>query len=112
MKAGMVALAALPQSDGQTKLRPVLLLKQLPGYGDWLVCGISTQLWQEIADFDEVIRESEADFLATGLKVASVVRLGFLASLPGVAITGIIGEFSAERRQRLLNRLVNFLRTE
>lgn len=83
MKEGMVALAALPQSDGQTKLRPVLLLKQFPGYGDWRVCGISTQLWQEIADFDEVILESEADFLATGLKTASVVRLGFLASLPG-----------------------------
>jgi mRNA interferase MazF len=112
VKEGVVALAALPQSDGQTKLRPVLLLKQFPGYGDWLVCGISAQLWQEIAGFDEVIAESDADFMATGLKSASVVRLGFLASLPNAAITGVIGELASERRQRLLSRLVNFLQTE
>jgi mRNA interferase MazF len=105
----MIALAALPQSDGKTKLRPVLLLKQFPRYGDWLVCGISRQLWQEIAGFDEVIKESDADFLATGLKSASLVRLGFLASLPGTAVTGVIGELAPERRQRLLNRLVSFL---
>ncbi len=42
MIEGEIILAQLPQADGGTKLRPVLLLKELPGYKDFLVCGIST----------------------------------------------------------------------
>lgn len=82
MKAGDLALAALPQADGRRKRRPVLLLKQLPGYGDWLVCGISSQLHQRIADFDETIDATDADFAASGIKAPSVTRPGFLAALP------------------------------
>ncbi len=49
MKEGDVVLAALPQLVGKTKLRPVLLLRQLlPPYNDFLVCGISTQAHQLI----------------------------------------------------------------
>lgn len=43
MKEGQIVLASLPQSNGNYKLRPVLLLKRLPGYGDFLVCGVFTQ---------------------------------------------------------------------
>jgi mRNA interferase MazF len=44
MREGEIILANLVQADGSFKLRPVLLLKRLPGYNDFLVCGISTQL--------------------------------------------------------------------
>jgi mRNA interferase MazF len=51
MKEGDVVLAALPQADGKSKLRPVLLLRQLlPPYNDFLVCGISTQIHQQIKE--------------------------------------------------------------
>lgn len=50
MKSGDVALAALPQADGQTKIRPVLLLREMPPHSDGLVCGISTQLQHRVAD--------------------------------------------------------------
>jgi hypothetical protein len=53
MKAGNIVLVDFPQSDGRSKLRPVLILKLLPKYNDFLVCGISTQLNQYIKDFDE-----------------------------------------------------------
>jgi hypothetical protein len=36
--------------------------------GDLLVCGISTQLRQTVADFDEIIEPSDADFKSSGLK--------------------------------------------
>ena len=49
MTEGAVALAPLPQADGRTKPRPVVLLRAMPPFGDWLVCGISTQLQQEVA---------------------------------------------------------------
>jgi len=39
MKEGDVALSPLPQADGQIKNRPVILLRRLPGFSDWLVCG-------------------------------------------------------------------------
>jgi len=49
---GDVIVAQLPQADGGAKSRPVLLLKELPGFGDFLVCGISSQLQQAINGWD------------------------------------------------------------
>jgi mRNA interferase MazF len=80
MKEGDVVLAALPQADGKSKLRPVLLLRQLlPPYNDFLVCGISTQIHQQIKDFDELISEKDNDFKDSGIIKESVIRLSFLA---------------------------------
>jgi hypothetical protein len=45
MQEGSIILTNLPQADGTFKLRPVLVLRQLPNT-DFLVCGISTQLNQ------------------------------------------------------------------
>jgi mRNA interferase MazF len=54
-KSGDIVLASLPQADGKTKLRPALVLKQMLPYKDLLVCGISTQINQEVLGFDEII---------------------------------------------------------
>lgn len=40
MREGDVALTPLPQADGRIKNRPVVALRQMPPFGDWLVCGI------------------------------------------------------------------------
>ena len=53
MNEGDIALAPLPQADGQIKNRPVVLLRRLPPFGDFLVCGVSTQRQPRVADFDE-----------------------------------------------------------
>jgi mRNA interferase MazF len=55
MKPGDVILTPVPQADGVTKNRPALVLREMPAYRDLLVCGISTQLHQEVTGFDEVI---------------------------------------------------------
>ena len=39
MNEGDIALAPLPQANGQIKNRPVVLLRRLPPFGDFLVCG-------------------------------------------------------------------------
>jgi mRNA interferase MazF len=44
MKEGGVALTPLPQADGAIKNRPAIALRQMPPFGDWLVCSVSTQL--------------------------------------------------------------------
>ena len=105
-----VVLTPLPQSDGRIKHRPAIVLRQMPPFGDLLVCGISTQLHQAVADFDDLIEPPHDDFPASGLKAASVIRLGFLAVLPASSFIGGIGAISAERHHRLLTRLSQFLR--
>ncbi len=82
MNSGDIALANLPQADGYQKLRPVLLLKTLPGHGDWLACGISSQLWQYLDGWDFLLQQNPPDFINTRLKTESVIHLGFLEAVP------------------------------
>lgn len=109
MNEGHIALAPLPQADGQIKNRPVVLLRQLPPFDDFLVCGISTQLHQRVAGFDEEIAAGDPEFAASGLKASSLIRLGFLAVLPDSALLGKIGSLSSARRLRLLANLCRHL---
>ena len=81
----------------------------MPPYRDVLVCGVSTQLHQEVEGFDEVIDLSDPDYAATGLHSASLIRLGFLAVLPRSAVLGSIGAISPERHRRLLKNLSDYL---
>lgn len=112
MTPGDVTLAAIPQADGTTKPRPVLLLTQLPGFGDWLVCGLSTQLRQQVHGFDEIVQEQDGDFQTSGLKVPSLIRLGFLAVIPAEGLAGPIGAIDQMRLYRLLARLSSFIQPE
>jgi mRNA interferase MazF len=96
-----VALIALLQADGFTKPRPAILLRRMPPFGDWLVCGVSTQLHQEVPGFDDIIEPSHHDFRGSGLKSASLIRLGFLAVLPTDRFLGALGAISRERHTKL-----------
>ena len=80
-RAGQIVLFRFPQADlEEGKLRPALLLGKLPGErGDWLICMISSQVRHYIPEFDEIVREGDLDFATSGLKVASVIRVGRLA---------------------------------
>src|SRR3569833_2388701 len=64
---GEIVLVELPQSVGAIKLRPALVLKRLPTYDDFLVCGISTQHHRYIENFDEMADEGSPMFPFTGL---------------------------------------------
>jgi mRNA interferase MazF len=105
MKEGQILIGDLPQSDGTIKRRPVLVLRQLLGYGDYLVCGISSQLWQEIKGFDEVLPADPQN----GLRVTSVIRLGFLDTMPERAMAGNIGRVPDALHRALLQRLADYL---
>src|SRR6185503_13204106 len=109
MNQGDVVLTPVPQADGVIKNRPAIFLREMPLYGDVLVCGVSTQLRQEVEGFDEIIQWSDSDFAGTGLKAASLIRLGFLAVLPQNTVIRSIGRISSERHKRLLNRLSDYL---
>ncbi len=109
MKEANVVLALLPQADGTMKRRPAIVLREMPPFRDFLVCGVSTQIHQEVENFDELIVPSDADFASSGLKTESLIRLGFLTVLPRKDIIGSIGSVSAERHRRLLEKLSGHL---
>ncbi len=110
MKEGDVVLAALPQADGKTKLRPVLLLRNLPApYNDFLVCGISSQLHQMIDNFDDPILVKDEDYKKSEIIKESIIRLSFLAVATYKDIAGTIGKISGKRHQILLKRLSDYL---
>ena len=109
MIGGDVALARLPQADGLAKLRPVVLLRQMPPFGDWLVCGVSSQLHHEVVGFDEIIDQTRDDFLTSGLKSSSLIRLGYLVALAPSEIAGRLGSISPERHSRPLQNLSELL---
>jgi mRNA interferase MazF len=109
MNQGDVILTPVPQANGIVKNRPAIFLREMPPYRDVLVCGISTQLHQEVKDFDDVVDQTDSDFATTGLRTTSLIRLGFLAVLPRSAVIGSIGSVSSERHKRLLTRLSDYL---
>jgi mRNA interferase MazF len=106
-KSGQIILFQFPQTDlAQGKLRPGLLLGKLPGpYDDWLVCMISSQLHQQIKNFDEVVDKNDPDFAGSGLKIPSLIRIGRLAVIDGDILLGAIGEVDTKRLKRIKVRL-------
>ena len=109
MKPGDIILAPLRQADGQIKPRPVLVLREWKPFGDILTCGISTQLRHFVSGVDELIRPSDADFSASGLREESLLRLGFLGTIPPRDVRGEVGRISPGRLHDLLGRLSRIL---
>ncbi len=110
---GQIVLFAFPQTDlAAGKLRPALLLGRLPGpYDDWLLCMISSQLRHFVSGFDEIGSQDDIDFEGSGLKVASMIRVGRLAVVDAVMLRGATGEIAPERLERIKARLADWLRT-
>jgi mRNA interferase MazF len=83
-----------------------LILALLPGpYQNYVICGISTQLQQLQANWDERIGMADSDFSQSGLHQESAVRLSYLMAATGSEIAGTIGRVDLARLARLRSRL-------
>ncbi len=113
LQSGQIVTFRFPQTDlAQGKLRPALLVAQLPGsYGDWLTCMISSQVKQFVPTFDELITPNDQDFSVSGLSTVSVIRSSRLAVASEGIFVGRLGEISHERHVRIRQRLIEWLRT-
>ena len=111
MKPGDIVLIRFPQADlTQGKLRPALVIAISPSrHPDLLLALISSRLYQATPEFDEIILPSDSDYGTTGLKVASVIRLGRLTSVESSVINGRLGNISPERLIRIKNLLINWI---
>jgi mRNA interferase MazF len=110
-KSGQIALAFFPATSmQQVKLRPVLLLRQLPyGFDDWLICMVSSKTQNYIKGLDDLINQGDNNFLQSGLKVASVIRAARLAVVSGDILLGAIGQISAQRLSRIRQNIATWL---
>lgn len=106
-----VVLFRFPQTNQDTgKLRPALVIRKVPGpHGDWLICMISSQFSQEVPDFDELISEKDDDFISSGLKQASLIRIARLAVVEKNILLGAIGEIGTARLRRIKGKLSDWL---
>jgi mRNA interferase MazF len=90
----------------------VLLLKKLPPFGDWFVCGITSKLRHEVKDFDILIPTNHPDFKDSNLPKPFLIRLGFIGRVQENRIEGIIGNISRNTYLQLINNLTLFLNTK
>jgi len=111
IEPGKIVLFQFPKTNLQEgKMRPVLVIAKVPGrFDDWLTCAISTQLHQQIPDFDEIIQEGDDDYAFSGLRTESLIRVGRLGVLEGTVFEGAIGNITGERLDRIKSRLATWL---
>ena len=106
---GAILLARVQQSDGHLKIRPAVVLSLIPPYQDLLICGVSSQARHEVVGFDDLILTTSRDFGQSGLKVASLIRLGLLATIPASSVVGTLGSVAFDRLQLLQKRLADHI---
>jgi mRNA interferase MazF len=113
IREGHVVLFRFPQTDQIVgKLRPALVIRRLPGvHDDWLICMISSQLSQQIPDFDEIVNDNDLDFKRSGLKSSSVIRISRLAVVNRTILLGSIGSIGTDRLELIKNRLSNWIKS-
>ena len=111
ISAGQIILFKFPQTDQKAgKLRPALVLRKMLGqYDDWLICMISSQLHQKIRELDEIITTEDSDFIQSGLKLPSVIRVSRLAVVGGDILLGKLGQISHDRLIRVREHLARWI---
>lgn len=112
--AAQVVVFRFPQTDkARGKLRPALLISQVPGpFDDSLVCMITSQLRHQVDHFDEVVRTDVENFGTSGSKSESLIRLGRLAVVDGSVLLGAIGQIADSRIERIKRKIRNWCSTK
>lgn len=110
MKKGDIVIASLPMIDGSYKDRPALIINFFPPYNDCLLCGISSQLHQNIKEVAFLLSDDKSYFRETGLFKSSIIRLNYLVMLPEDMINGKIGLIPDLIYKEILNKLIELIR--
>ena len=111
-QAGDIAYVQLPNTDlSLGKNRPVLVLGRCPGkFDDWLICPVSSRQYQATAGVDELVNDGDADYVASGLAVPSVIRVCRLAVVASSLLIGAIGSIDAARLSHVKASLTKWIK--
>ena len=108
LQRGDVVIAAFPFTDlSATKRRPALVLAATTL--DVILAFISSVLPATFKSNEIPLIPTDTDFIQTGLKVPSILRLDKLATIDKQLITRRIGKLSKERLQAVDDRLIQVL---
>ncbi len=85
----------------QTKLRPAVVLWTDSSSQDVTLCFISSQNLSNLGVGEFVLDSSDPEFIITGLKVDSKVRVTRIATLESRLLTRRLGKLGADQIQQL-----------
>lgn len=106
---GSVVLVPFPYTDfTATKLRPALVL--LDTGPDVVVAFISSQIPENISPAGITLTRSTPDFLKTGLKTDSVIRLDKITTIIKTMVAGVIGELPEPARKEVNKKMADLYR--
>jgi mRNA interferase MazF len=111
IQEGQIVLFKFPLVDKPTaQLRPALVIRKLRGpYNDWLICMVTSQLAQQVVDFDEIVDHKAKDWKQSGLKMPSVIRISRLAVVHESSLLGSIGAIESRRLDKIKRNLADWL---
>ncbi len=106
LNKGDIVLVQFPFTDlSQTKLRPAVVLLENTSLNEVTLCFISSQNIENISDEEFVLDTSDAEFIGTGLRVASKVRVTRIVTLQRQLIIRRLGKLGVKQIQ-ILNAIM------
>lgn len=78
-------------------------------YDDWLICMISSRIYQQQVGLDEVVAHDDEDFMSSGLKTDSLIRVNRLAVVESKIFLGNTGQISPQRLWRIKEKLCKWI---
>jgi len=102
-----IVLVQFPFDDlSSQKVRPAICLTdRIQPYNHIVLAFITSRVSQVGTDTDFVIDNQGADFIKTGLKVSSTIRLHRLMTVSDKIISRELGEISDNQKQKIEARL-------
>lgn len=106
LKKGDIVLVNFPFTDlSQTKLRPAVLLSANERLNEFTLCFISSQKIDKLTPEEFSLLETDSEFLDTGLKTASKIRVTRLITLQRQLIVRRLGCLGDQQMQ-ILNTIM------
>jgi mRNA interferase MazF len=103
---GDIILAQFPYTDlSQTKLRPAVVLQASFTRTEITICFISSQKVTQILDDEFALLDSDPEFVGTGLRVSSKVRVSRIVTLNHHLTSRILGRLGIQQMQILNTKL-------
>lgn len=108
---GKVVLVPFPFDDlSSTKVRPAYCLTNPVGANNHIILAyITSQVPTNLLETDFVLDTNHPDFVNSGLRRLSVIRLDFLMTVCQSFIKREIGEFSSDTQAQIAGKLCKLL---
>lgn len=102
-----IVLVPFPFDDvTANKVRPaVCLTAAIPPHSHVVLAFITSQIASNPSPTDFIFNKTDADFIVTGLKVSSTIRLHRLMTVKKSIILRELGELSSSQQKEIDNRL-------